>query len=88
MIDNYPPGAANDHNAPYNQRDPEPIEIEVTISMTLSKTVKIYVDDYTQDGSDIDFSECNLSQAVDDQITLPNEEVEGWNVDDFEVVLE
>lgn len=88
MIDNYPPGAVNDPNAPYNQRDPEPIEIEVTISMTLSKTVKIYVDDYTQDGSDIDFSECNLSQAVDDQITLPNEEVEGWNVDDFEVVLE
>ena len=88
MIDNYPSGAANDPNAPYNQRDPEPIEIEVTISMTLSKTVKIYVDDYTQDGPDIDFSECNLSQAVDDQITLPNEEVEGWNVDDFEVVLE
>ena len=88
MIDNYPPGAANNPNAPYNKRDPEPIEIEVTISMTLSKTVKIYVDDYTQDGSDIDFSECNLSQAVDDQITLPNEEVEGWNVDDFEVNLE
>ena len=87
MLDNYPMGA-DTADAPWNQVDPEPIEIEVTISMTLSKTVKIYVDDYTQDGSDIDFSECNLSRAVEEQITLPNEKVEGWNVDDFEVNLE
>lgn len=86
--DNYPLGAANDPNAPFNRVDPEPIEVEVTVSITLSKTVKIYVDDYTQDGSDIDFSECNLSKAVEEQITLPNEKVEGWNVDDFEVNLE
>lgn len=99
MIDNYPPGAANDPLAPYNQVDPEPIEIEVTVSITLSKTVKIYVDDYIQEApevdedghyykGDIDFSECNLSKAVKEQITLPNEKVEGWNVDDFEVNLE
>ena len=97
--DNYPMGAANDPNAPYNQVDPEPIEIEVTVSITLSKTVKIYVDDYIQEAPEvdedgnyysggIDFSECNLSRAVEEQITLPNEKVEGWNVDDFEVVLE
>ena len=99
MLDNYPPGAANDPLAPYNQCDPEPIEVEVTVSITLSKTVKIYVDDYIQEApevdedghyykGDIDFSECNLSKAVKEQITLPNEKVEGWNVDDFEVNLE
>lgn len=99
MLDNYPIGAANDLNAPYNQCDPEPIELEVTVSITLSKTVKIYVDDYTQEApevdeeghyhkGDIDFSECNLSKAVEEQITLPNKKVEGWNVDDFEVNLE
>lgn len=97
--DNYPLGAANDPNAPFNKVDPEPIEIEVTISITLSKTVKIYVDDYIQEAPEvdedghcyqggIDFSECNLSKAVEEQITLPNEKVEGWNVDDFEVNLE
>jgi hypothetical protein len=96
--DNYPPGAANDPLAPYNQVDPEPIEIEVTVSITLSKTVKIYVDDYIQEApesdgevyyaGDIDFSECNLNKAVEEQITLPNEKVEGWNIDDFEVILE
>lgn len=99
MSDNYPPGAANDPLAPYNQVDPEPIEIEVTVSITLSKTVKIYVDDYIQEApevdedghyhkGDIDFSECNLSKAVEEQITLPNEKVEGWNIDDFEVIME
>lgn len=97
MLDNYPPGAANDINAPYNQVDPEPIEVEVTVSITLSKTVKIYVDDYIQEApevdedghyykGDIDFSDCDLKSAVKNQITLPN--MEGWNVDDFEVNLE
>lgn len=96
--DNYPMGA-DTADAPWNQVDPELIEIEVTVSITLSKTVKIYVDDYIQEApevdedghyhkGDIDFSECNLSKAVEEQITLPNEKVEGWNVDDFEVILE
>lgn len=95
---NYPMGA-DIADAPWNQGDPEPIEVEVTVSITLSKTVKIYVDDYIQEApevdedghyysGDIDFSECNLSRAVEEQIALPNEKVEGWNVDDFEVVLE
>ena len=95
---NYPMGA-DTANAPWNQVSPEPIEVEVTVSITLSKTVKIYVDDYIQEAPEvdedghcyqgnIDFSECNLSKAVEEQITLPNEKVEGWNVDDFEVNLE
>ena len=95
---NYPMGA-DTADAPWNQVDPEPIEVEVTVSITLSKTVKIYVDDYIQEAPEvdedgnyysggIDFSECNLSKAVEEQITLPNENVEGWNVDDFEVNLE
>ena len=42
----YPMGAEFDKNAPYNQVDPEPIEIEVTVSVTMSKTVKVKVNDY------------------------------------------
>ena len=93
---NYPMGA-DTANAPWNQVDPEPIEVEVTVSITLSKTVKIYVDDYIQEApevdedghyyqGDIDLSNCDLKSAVKNQITLPN--MEGWNVDDFEVILE
>lgn len=95
---NYPIGADNP-DAPWNQRELEPKEVEVTVSITLSKTVKIKVSDYQaeeykdEDGFpciDYDFSECNLSQAVIEQVTLPNsvEEFKDWNEDDFEVVLE
>ena len=40
-MDNYPLGAANDPNAPYNQSFTEPYE--VTVSITLSKTFTIDV---------------------------------------------
>ncbi len=54
-------------------------EIEVTISVTLSKTVKIKVDDYTvgeeadENGKylNYDFSKCDLAQAIEDQVVLP-----------------
>lgn len=79
----YPPGAEHDPNAPYNQVDLPDKEIEVLVSVTLSKTVKIRVNDYKvvdygkdEDGDyfeDIDFSECDLQGAVEDQIILPQE---------------
>lgn len=76
---NYPAGTEFDPNAPWNQEDLPEKEIEVTISMTLSKTVKIKVKDYSiisdmdEDGpyEDIDYSCCNLKEAVKDQIALP-----------------
>ena len=40
-MDNYPSGAANDPDAPYNQPLAEPYE--VTVSMTLSKTFTVDV---------------------------------------------
>ena len=39
----YPPGAEFDSNAPWNQIDLPKKEIEVTVSVTLSKTVKAAV---------------------------------------------
>ena len=45
----YPMGAEFDKNAPYNQVEPEPLEIEVTVSVTLSKTMKIKVNDYLEE---------------------------------------
>lgn len=110
MCDNYPIGLNND-NAPWNQIDKPEKEIEVTVSITLSKTFKVIVNDYEinakgidTDGTyfeDIDYSNCNLKEAVEEQILLPQEafmalstackarqDLENWNVDEFEVVLE
>lgn len=99
MNSNVPIGADNDPNAPWNQEDPKPRTIEVTVSITLSKTVRIKVDDYIAEeysdedgyhGVSYDYSECNLEQAVRDQITLPNNvgEFNDWIEDDFAVNLE
>lgn len=77
----YPPGAEHDPNAPWNQVDNPEREIEVTVSITLSKTVKIKVSDYKitdsgkdEDGKcfeDIDYSDYDLKGAVEEQIVLP-----------------
>ena len=100
-------------DAPWNQVDNPEREIEVTVSVTLSKTVKIKVSDYgitdsgkDEDGEyfeDIDYSKCDLKRAVEEQITLPQDaykyvkgefdndqynDLKGWCVDDFEIVLD
>ena len=77
---NYPIGS-DTPEAPWNQVDNPEREIEVTVSVTLSKTVKIMVSDYEitdsgkdEDGEyfeDIDYSNCDLKGAVEGQIVLP-----------------
>lgn len=73
----YPMGADNS-SAPWNQSDIPEREVEVCVSITLSKTVKVYVDDYDFDEDDRghiypDFSNCDLKRAVDEQYTLPQD---------------
>lgn len=66
-------------DAPWCKEDLPEREIEVTISVTLSKTVKVVVDDYKveedadEDGRYLsyDFSDCDLHKAVEDQVVLP-----------------
>ena len=79
---NYPiMGTSDKSSAPWNESIQRPQEVEVTVSITLSKTVKINVDDYRvaleerDENGDLyniyDFSECDLKGAVKDQIILP-----------------
>ena len=107
---NYPLGADNP-DAPWNQKENPEREIEVTVSVTLSKTIKVKVSDYDiinsgkdEDGEyfeEIDYSNCDLKSAVEEQIVLPqtahmyvksnpkvHENLSNWCVDDFEVNLE
>lgn len=76
----YPMGA-DIEDAPWNQEDTQEKEVEVTVSITLSKTVKIKVSDYTildadkdENGEyfeDIDYSDCDLRSEVERQVILP-----------------
>lgn len=82
-LGDYPPGAANDPSAPWNQTENPEVEIEVLVSITLSKTVTVRVSDYElidegvdEDGCyyrDMDFSETDLLSAVEEQIILPQD---------------
>ena len=79
---NYPAMSQSEWDkAPWNQEELPEKEIEVTVSVTLSKTVKVKVSDYEitdsgkdEDGQyfeDIDYSNCDLKKAVEEQIILP-----------------
>ena len=83
----YPAGAEFDPRAPWNEVELPPKDVEVTISAIVSKTIKVPVRDYTIDEEgNIDFSDCDLKKAVEENIRLPN--INGWDLDNFEVVLE
>ena len=83
----YPAGAEFDPRAPWNEVELPPKEVEVTISAIVSKTMKVPVRDYIIDEEgNIDFSECDLKKAVEENIRLPN--INGWDLDNFEVVPE
>ena len=83
----YPAGAEFDPRAPWNEVELPPKDVEVTISAIVSKTMKVPVRDYIIDEEgNIDFSECDLKKAVEENIRLPN--INGWDLDNFEVVLE
>lgn len=53
MIGDYPPGAEHDPNAPYNQKEQEPIDIDVCVSCTLSKSTTIEGNPEVDDLKDI-----------------------------------
>lgn len=99
MYDNYNyPVGVDTPDAPWNQVDPPKKEIEVTVSVTLSKTIKVKVSDYEivdsgkdEDGEyfeEVDYSNCDLKGAIENQYILPQDKCSDWDVDDFEVVLE
>lgn len=84
-------------NAPYNDNK-RPIMVDVCVSITLHKSVRVSVSDYEEINYGKDEDGCldietkvdtlALIDAVKQQIELPQEKVKGWFVDEFEVVEE
>lgn len=77
----FPVGADNP-DAPWYEKENKPVEVEVTVSITLSKTVKVNIVDYeriVEKDEDnipfltIDLSNCDLKKAVEEQIILPQD---------------
>lgn len=102
---NYPAGADVPW-APWNDPPIENIEAEVTVSLTISKTLKIHIPG--MNGKPFPITDSELKDAVINQKWLPHEisnigdliiktspeqksiieDLENWNEDDFEVILE
>lgn len=77
----------------YVEDDPPMRKVDVCVSVTLSNTMSIWVNDYKrfidEDGiEDNDYSQCNLKKAIKTQVVLPQDTYSDWNVDDFEVLLD
>jgi hypothetical protein len=68
---NYPAGAQYDPNAHWNQPSTEDIEVEVTVSLTISKTLKVRVPSI--DGKVLPKTDSELKEAVIHQRWLPHE---------------
>ena len=76
-MDNYPPGAAHDPSAPYNEIVIPDMEFDVTISMSLSKTVKCSTNKYNP--VVIDEPHNRLHEEYPDTSDTPWSEVYGDN---------
>lgn len=75
-MNNYPIGAAYDANATWNE---EKAETSVTISITMSKSVKL------KHPKDLNLDSYELKRLVEEQVTLPSDLLETWYVDDLVV---
>lgn len=80
---NYPMGA-DTSDAPWNQRDLEPVNVEVQVTIVLTKTIELPVTDYTvepggtnEDGLTVPdsyiFDDCDFEGALKDNVTLPHQ---------------
>ena len=76
MIGDYPPGAANDPNAPYNQKEQEPVDIDVCVSCTLSKSTTIESNPEVDDLKDIyEQQEYTIPELLDEFIKILKKEI-------------
>ena len=82
---NYPLMSQSDwDDAPFNQPSEQIEEIEATVSLTLSKSVKIKIDVGKRERGY--YSNYDLQEAAREQLDFSDININEWNIDDFEVV--
>lgn len=92
----YPEGVEHNSTSPWNVRSNPSRKIEVEVTVTLSKVVSVWVDDYRiidsgvdEEGEyfeDIDYSECDIEKAVMHQVKLPGKDIlNDWKGTNLEV---
>lgn len=78
----YPLGAKYDKNAPYNQEPPKEKEVEVCVSVTYHKSMKIICPEHYGE------EEIKMAAEVAAYKDCAHMEECGWTEDEFEVIKE
>jgi len=78
----YPAGADYDPHAPWNEKDKEPIEVEVTVTAIMEKKMVVTTYDYEADEEGCITGWGDLEEEVRDQIKIPD----GWTLIEIEDV--
>lgn len=79
----YPPGAEYDPRAPWNQEKVKYKDVDITVCVSLSKTVSMSLpEDYTEDDIIDRLSYCSVKKD------LENMEKNKWNIDDYQIINE
>ena len=83
-------------DAPWNEEEHPKEEVEIEIVVTLVKSVKVEVDDYTikdegidDDGypyKDLDFDSCDFTEAINDSIK-DLKDLDSWKIDYIETFV-
>ena len=81
-LDNYPPGASNDPNAPWNEKDSIMKTVKVLVSCIYSKEVEIEVPE------DSDLTNEELEYEVRNQVDFTGigDELSNWSEDELVVI--
>lgn len=80
---------SEEQRAPWNDMENTPMKIDVTVSVTLSKTVQIETSLYkTRPDGSIYMEDSDLEEEVKSQVDLPQDKYNDWCVDDFAVNME
>ena len=83
----YPTMSQSDwDNAPFSEPIDEFEEVKATVSITLSKTIKVEMN--VKDKEEGYYSNCVLEKAANKQLNLSNINVNEWCIDNFVVVEE
>lgn len=81
---NYPLMSQSDwDNAPFTQPSEQIEEIEATVSLTLSKSIKIKMDVRKRERGY--YSNYDLQEAAREQLNFSDINLNEWDIDDFEV---
>ena len=86
MLDNYPPGAANDPRAPYNEPECPVKTVVVEVGATIGTMVEVDIEGWYDEDGNFEYDDADLKDKVEDKI-IDKFKIDGKNhvLNDIEI---